>query len=398
MNGVTVNLDVIGKDAELEMNNNNNNEGLIATKGLMPNEESKMLEAEPESVMIDEMAKETENDEQTHIESEMGSMTDNGTANIVQNEPTDADLEVKQTTMSEASDEKTEPEPTEQTETSDSTETSESSSETIVSEKDEAHIEPESGTSEIVIEKAIETPQGKEVVSSEQSGDDAHQNEAKIEKEEEEENGTVTAAEKKDDAQTETEQKDDGANETVKNDTPKRSPRKKGSNKKKGKNRSRSQKKQADYSNLVEYTVTTSQRQRRYSLHVPRGRVIDAPGDDCEIFCSNIPINVLEGELIPLFERYGKIWELRLMMSMRNPKRNAGFAFVRYTTSEAAKEATDKLNKYEILPGKLIAIRLSQPNLSLFVGNIHRSLTREQIHEKISSRTDGKRFISFVFF
>lgn len=112
--------------------------------------------------------------------------------------------------------------------------------------------------------------------------------------------------------------------------------------------------------------------------------------DDCEIFCSNIPINVLEQELIPLFEKFGKIFELRLMMSMRNPKRNAGFAFVRYTTDQSAKEAAEKLNDYEIVPGKLLAVRLSQPNLSLFVGNIHRGLTREQIHEKIGGKTQGK--------
>lgn len=104
---------------------------------------------------------------------------------------------------------------------------------------------------------------------------------------------------------------------------------------------------------------------------------------------SNMPINVLEEELIPLFEKFGKIFELRLMMSMRNPKRNAGFAFVRYTTDQSAKEAAEKLNNYEIVPGKLLSVRLSQPNLSLFVGNIHRGLTREQIHEKIGSKTQG---------
>lgn len=42
------------------------------------------------------------------------------------------------------------------------------------------------------------------------------------------------------------------------------------------------------------------------------------------------------------------------------------------------------------IQGKLLSVRLSQPNLSLFVGNIHRGLTREQIHEKIGSRTQGK--------
>lgn len=146
------------------------------------------------------------------------------------------------------------------------------------------------------------------------------------------------------------------------------------------------------------YALNVTPRQRRYFLQVPRGYKI--PADDCEIFCTNIPINVLESELIPLFERYGKIYELRLLMSRRNRNRNAGFAFIRYTTSDGAAEATKKLNNYEILPGKHLALRLSQPNVSLFVGNIHRGLTRDQIHDKIQRSTDGlvKTFLKTSFY
>lgn len=136
-------------------------------------------------------------------------------------------------------------------------------------------------------------------------------------------------------------------------DSPKKSPsKKKSSSPKKRKNRS--QKKEADYSQLVNYTLNISQRQRRYFLTMPRGRnaSLPTPADDCEIFVSNIPINVLEQELIPLFEKFGKIFELRLMMAMRNPKRNAGFAFVRFCTDRSATEATEKLHNYEIVPGE----------------------------------------------
>lgn len=177
-------------------------------------------------------------------------------------------------------------------------------------------------------------------------------------------------------------------NEATDDSLSKKSPRKRLNKKRK------TQKKSPDYSSLVNYTVSVSQRQRRFFVQVPHGRNIAIPCDECEIFCTNIPINVLEGELIPLFERYGKIWELRLMMSMQNPKRNAGFAFVRFTSPESATEATEKLNDYEILPGKHLSVRLSQPNLSLFCGNIHRGMTRDQIHEKISNRTTGELCIS----
>lgn len=143
-----------------------------------------------------------------------------------------------------------------------------------------------------------------------------------------------------------------------------------------------------DYSKFNDYNVNVSPKQRRYFLET-RARNVEMPADNCEIFCSNIPINVLESELIPLFERFGKIWELRLLMAERNPNRNAGFAFVRFTTSEAATEAVTKLNDYQIVPGKLLSVRLSQPNLSLFVGNIHRNRTREEIHKKLESLTNG---------
>jgi len=33
-----------------------------------------------------------------------------------------------------------------------------------------------------------------------------------------------------------------------------------------------------------------------------------------QVFCGKIPKDMYEDELIPLFEKWGKIWDLRLMM------------------------------------------------------------------------------------
>lgn len=136
------------------------------------------------------------------------------------------------------------------------------------------------------------------------------------------------------------------------------------------------------------YEVIVTPRQRQYQLMVKNAQQ-SIPADNCEIFCSNIPINVLEAELIPLFDRYGKIWSLRLLMSQLNSRRNAGFAFVRYTTSVAAQDAVKNLANYEILPGKMLMVRPSQPNLSLFVGNINRNQTKEQLHTIFNRLTKG---------
>lgn len=48
---------------------------------------------------------------------------------------------------------------------------------------------------------------------------------------------------------------------------------------------------------------------------------------------------MFEDELIPLFEKYGKIYDLRLMMDPLSGT-NRGYAFVTYTTKEEAEKAT----------------------------------------------------------
>lgn len=136
------------------------------------------------------------------------------------------------------------------------------------------------------------------------------------------------------------------------------------------------------------YGLFVSERQRKYYLKGQKDSV-KMPADDCEVFCSNIPTNVLENDLIPLFERYGTIWHLRLLMKANNPKRNAGFSFIRFMDANAAREAAKNLNHYEIVPGKNLSVKQSKPNLSLFVGNIHRAKTKDQVHEKFSRITNG---------
>lgn len=347
LNGVAVDVDVIVKDAEIELNNNE-----------MVKVEHKLVNSRENLTEETELAAEeiTDDDEKSAEPSESSTNTDNGPEKSVDNSFSEGDSKVDE--ASETAGVKCE--------TSDSSESSETATSTNSADEIE-HSED--------VDKDLEKVDD----SSEQSNDGEKQTEE----------STVAPAEN--DTPNDTEQAADAieTNEEPKTDSPNKSPKKKSPNKKR-KNRSRSRKQAVDYTKFVNYALSVSQRQRRYFLQVARGRhSVPVPGDDCEIFVSNIPINVLEPELLPLFERFGKIFELRLMMSTRNPKRNAGFAFVRFTTNDAAQQATESLNDYEIVPGKHLAIRLSQPNLSLFVGNIHRGLTREQIHEKIGSKTTG---------
>lgn len=51
-----------------------------------------------------------------------------------------------------------------------------------------------------------------------------------------------------------------------------------------------------------------------------------------------IPRDLFEDELVPLFEKAGPIWDLRLMMDPLSGL-NRGYAFVTFCTKEAAQEA-----------------------------------------------------------
>ena len=63
------------------------------------------------------------------------------------------------------------------------------------------------------------------------------------------------------------------------------------------------------------------------------------------MFCGKIPRDMYEDELIPLFEKCGTIWDLRLMMDPLT-NLNRGYAFVTFTTTDAALEAVRQVHIY----------------------------------------------------
>jgi heterogeneous nuclear ribonucleoprotein R len=56
------------------------------------------------------------------------------------------------------------------------------------------------------------------------------------------------------------------------------------------------------------------------------------------VFCGKIPKDMYEDELIPLFEKCGGIWDLRLMMDPMTGL-NRGYAFVTFMNKDGAQEA-----------------------------------------------------------
>merc|ERR1719347_2011850 len=121
--------------------------------------------------------------------------------------------------------------------------------------------------------------------------------------------------------------------------------------------------------------VTTGQ--RKYG-GPPPGWEGASPGNGCEVFCGKIPKDIYEDELIPHFEKCGKIWDLRLMMDPMTGL-NRGYAFITFTSRDEAMEAVKQLNDFELRKGKKLKVNVSVPNTRLFVGNIPKSKTRDDI-------------------
>merc|ERR1712001_79270 len=124
------------------------------------------------------------------------------------------------------------------------------------------------------------------------------------------------------------------------------------------------------------YNLDVTTGQRKFG-GPPPGWEGEPPSNGCEVFCGKIPRDIYESDLIPLFEKCGTIWDLRLMMDPMTGL-NRGFCFTTFTDKSGAKEAVKQLDNYEIKKGKHLKVNISVANLRLFVGNIPKSKSQEE--------------------
>lgn len=135
------------------------------------------------------------------------------------------------------------------------------------------------------------------------------------------------------------------------------------------------------------YTLDVTTGQRKYGGPPPDWDG-QQPGSGHEVFVGKIPKDVFEDELIPLVEESGKVWDLRLMMDPMSGF-NRGYCFVTFVDRAGAEQCVKQLEGFEIKPGKSLKANISVANQRLFVGNIPKSKTQEEILEEFSKRTEG---------
>ncbi|KAK3591093.1 hypothetical protein CHS0354_005495 [Potamilus streckersoni] len=122
------------------------------------------------------------------------------------------------------------------------------------------------------------------------------------------------------------------------------------------------------------YRLKITPYQRRYGAHSP------APEDVRELFVCRIPKRWFEDKLIPLFQEFGKIYEVRLITD-KCTGYNRGFCFVRYYKKEDTEKALGMLNKYEVKPGWTLKADFQSLNSRLRLQNIPRDKSVEELRE-----------------
>merc|ERR1719394_208832 len=143
-----------------------------------------------------------------------------------------------------------------------------------------------------------------------------------------------------------------------------------------------------DLTNRTGYPIVQRNGQRIYGPP-PNWGAREQPSKGCEVFVGRVPRDIFEPELVPVFEKVGIIYELRLMMDFSGS--NRGFFFVRYTCKEDAKRAVRELNNYEIRPNKQLGVIHSVDNRKLWISGIPQNRTPSEIQADMERLTDGVR-------
>lgn len=118
----------------------------------------------------------------------------------------------------------------------------------------------------------------------------------------------------------------------------------------------------------VDYTIKKPWEEKK-SLPVVKGT---------ELFIGNLNIDTIEGELYNLFSPSGIITDIRMH---KNPQTKKCYAFIRYQTKEDANSAMS-LNG-TTLKGRKIKVTKSNENSTIFIGNIRKTWTNEEVETKI---------------
>ncbi|CAL9066719.1 unnamed protein product [Musa banksii] len=100
------------------------------------------------------------------------------------------------------------------------------------------------------------------------------------------------------------------------------------------------------------------------------------------VFVGGLDKSAVEKDLIEVFGVFGEIKSVRIV---RNPvtQKSKGYAFIHYANIDHAKKALTELKDGTEVRGKQVGISASQDNDTLYLGNICKTWTKEQVIETL---------------
>ncbi|XP_062856741.1 dead end protein 1 [Trichomycterus rosablanca] len=133
-------------------------------------------------------------------------------------------------------------------------------------------------------------------------------------------------------------------------------------------------------------TLTQVNGQRKYGGPPPDWRG-PTPGPGCEVFISQIPRNVFEDQLIPLFQSVAPLYEFRLMMNFSG--QNRGFAYAKYGDVDGAAAAIRAFHMYPLQAGVTLLVSKSTEKRQLCLGDLPSTIERNELHAVLCQISEG---------
>lgn len=111
------------------------------------------------------------------------------------------------------------------------------------------------------------------------------------------------------------------------------------------------------------------------------------PPQGSEVFVGGLPRDVTDEDLRDICESFGDVYEVRLVKD-KDKKENKGFAFIVFTTKDAAQKAVEEIQDKEF-KGKTLRCTLSQVKHRLFIGNVPKGLAEEELKKILAEIGPG---------
>ena len=109
----------------------------------------------------------------------------------------------------------------------------------------------------------------------------------------------------------------------------------------------------------------------------------EIPEKKIEIFINNLPKDFFEIDILPHFERFGPVYQFRLLIDYDN--RNRGFAYLVYYYEKSALTCLDLMGYFVAKPGLILDVERSQQRSHLLALNVPSNLQYSEIEQGFRS-------------